>query len=174
MNKNQTSKESRILAISPSSCGFGYAVMEGKGRLVAYGNMVIKKNKNARVMLHAEKIIARYQPNVLAIQDVNGKGTHRHLRIKKLHQKVITLAEKDKIKVLKLSNRELRNSLLGNVRGTKYEMAEMLAKQFPDQLASRMPKKRKDWTSEDARMDSFDAVGLTVALLMRKTPIDHV
>jgi hypothetical protein len=45
-------------------------------------------------------------------------------------------------------------------------MAELLAKQFPDELASRLPPKRKAWTSEDARMDIFDAVGLAVVFRM--------
>jgi len=39
-------------------------------------------------------------------------------------------------------------------------MAERLAKQFPDDLASRLPPKRRLWENEDARMDIFDAVGL--------------
>jgi hypothetical protein len=41
---------------------------------------------------------------------------------------------------------------------------ETLAKQFPDELASRLPPKRKIYKSEDSRMDTFDAVGLAVAL----------
>ena len=167
MNKNQTSKESRILTISPSSCGFGYAVMEGKGRLVAYGNMSIKKNKNARVLGHAKTIVAGYQPNILVLQDVNGKGTYRHLRIKELHQKVIALAQKRKITVAVISGRELRNTLLGDENGTKHEMAELLAKQFPDELGPWLPAKRKAWTSEDAHMDIFDAVGLVFAMQIK-------
>jgi hypothetical protein len=47
-------------------------------------------------------------------------------------------------------------------------MAELLANQFPEELASRIPKKRKAWTSENARMDIFDAVGLVAAFQMRR------
>ena len=36
----------------------------------------------------------------------------------------------------------------------------MLAMQFPDELASRLPPKRKPWKSEDGRMDIFVAVAL--------------
>ena len=45
-------------------------------------------------------------------------------------------------------------------------MAELLAKKFPDELASRLPPKRKPWKSEDSRMDIFDAVALAVAFRM--------
>ena len=46
-------------------------------------------------------------------------------------------------------------------------MAVHLAKQFPDELASRVPPKRKLWTSEANRMDMFDAVGLAVVLQVK-------
>ncbi|HEV2693371.1 MAG TPA: hypothetical protein VG347_10795 [Verrucomicrobiae bacterium] len=162
MKKGQTSKQVRTLAVSLSSRGFGYAVMEGNEQLVGYGNKVIQKNKNARVLVHLKKAFVRYPPDLLVVQDVNAKGAYRHPRIKQLHQKVIALAKKCKIKVVKISKTELRNVLLGNEHGTKHEMAELLAKRFPDELASRLPAKRKDWTSEDAHMDIFDAVGLAI------------
>jgi len=40
--------------------------------------------------------------------------------------------------------------------------------QFPDELASRLPPKRKLWNSEDSRMDFFDAVALAVVFRMRE------
>jgi Holliday junction resolvasome RuvABC endonuclease subunit len=160
MSKNQTSTQFRSLAVSLSSRGFGYAVMEGDNALIAYGKMIFNKDKNARTMVHLEKLIARNQPDILVLPDVNAKGTFRAPRIKELHRKVVALARKHKLKVVKISARELRNALLGNQEGTKQEMAELLAKQFPDQLASRLPPKRKSWQSEDNRMDIFDAVAL--------------
>ena len=94
--------------------------------------------------------------------DVNAKGTHRAPRIKQLHRKVVALAKERKLKVGEISGTELRRLLLNNEDGTKQEMAELLAKQFPDELASRLPPKRALWKSEDARMDIFDAVELAV------------
>jgi hypothetical protein len=57
--------------------------------------------------------------------------------------------------------------LLGNPKGTKQQMAELLVMQFPDELASRLPPKRKTWESEDGRMDIFDAVALAVVSRMK-------
>src|SRR5882672_655611 len=161
MQQNQTTEQFRILTVSLSSRGFGYAVME-ENTLVDYGKKGINKDKNAWSLDHIGKVIARNQPNVLVLQDVNAKGTHRAPRIKALHRKVVVLAKKRKIKVVKISGTELRRVLLGNETGTKQEMAEVLAKQFPDELASRLPPERKLWKSEDARMDIFEAVGLAV------------
>ncbi len=166
---NQTSKQFRILAVSLSSRGFGYAVMEGKAALILYGKMIISKDKNVRSLAHIEKLIVRNQPDVLVLHDVNAKGTRRDPRIKNLDRKVVALAKKRKIKIVKISGIELRGTLLGNENGTKHEMAEFLAKQFPDELASRLPPKRKLWKSEDTRMDIFDAVGLAVCYSHRNS-----
>ena len=148
-----------------------YAVLEGDDDLIDYGNKRINKDKNARSLAHIEKMIAHNQPDVLVLQDVNAKGTRRALRIKKLHREIVSVAKKRKLKVIKISGTELRRLLFGNEAGTKQEMAELLAKKFPDELASRLPEKRKPWKSEDARMDIFDAAGLAVlAIRVRLRP----
>jgi hypothetical protein len=156
----------RILAVSLSANGFGFAVMEGT-TLIEYRNKMFLADKNANSLTHINKLIVRYQPDVLLLHDVNSKGTHRAPRIKELHRKVVALAKKRKVKVAKLSNTELRTVLLNDPKGTKHEMAERIGKLFPDELASRVPPKRKDWTSEYARMDIFDAVGLAAVFRMR-------
>jgi hypothetical protein len=65
--------------------------------------------------------------------------------------------------VVQISGTKLRTVLLGDPKATKQEIAEFVAKRFPDELASRLPPKRKFYKSEDSRMDIFDAVGLVVA-----------
>ena len=39
----------------------------------------------------------------------------------------------------------------------------MVAEHFPNELASRLPRKRRAWEGADASMDIFDAVELAVA-----------
>jgi hypothetical protein len=120
---------------------------------------------NARSLAEVNKLISYYSPDVLALQDVNAKGTHRAPRIKELHKKVLALAKQRKLKVVNISQKKLRLTLLCREDGTKQEMAELMASRFPDELASRLPPKRKPWKSEDPRMDIFEAVALLVALL---------
>lgn len=160
MNKVQI----RILAISLSTYGFGYAVMENGCRLVNYGKKVIPKDKNTKSLAGIEKMMVRSKPEFLVLQDVDAEGTHRAPRIKELHKKVLTLAKKHKLKSVKISQKQLRLTLLGREDGTKQEMAELMASRFSDELSSRLPPKRKPWLSEDSRMDIFDAVGLVAAL----------
>ena len=150
------------MAIAPITRGFGFAVMEGPEKLVASGNKAFRGNKNARVLAWAEKFIQLYQPAVLVLPEVHGKDTHRAKRIKLLHQQLVALAGKHLLKVREISATRQRDKLLNDPKGTKYEMAEQLAAQFPTELSARLPPKRQPWMSEDPRMDIFDAVGLAV------------
>ena len=158
---NQTiSKDFRILAIALSYGGFGFVVMEGQKAIIEFGRRVADGDKNAQSLAKMNKLLNFYRPGVLVLQDVKAKGSRRYPRIRTLNRQIKRMAEKHKIKAKLISGKQLRDLLLGNPRGTKQEMAEVLATQFPDELASRLPPKRKPWRSEDARMDIFDAVAL--------------
>jgi hypothetical protein len=109
------------------------------------------------------KIVSSVGVIFIVLQDVEAKGSRRASRIKTLNRKIKGMAEKRKITVKLVSGNRLRSLLLGNPKGTKQEMAEKIAMQFPDELASRLPPKRKLWKSEDGRMDIFDAVVLAAA-----------
>lgn len=167
MNKI-SNKYFRILAISLSANGFGYALTEGDNHLVDYRNKIFITNKNANSLTHIEKLIVLYQPDVLVLHDVNARGTYRAPRIKELHREVVKLAKKSKLKVAKLSGTELRTALLNDPKGTKHEMAEHIAQLFSDELMSRVPPKRKTWTSEMSRMDIFDAVALAAVFRLNR------
>jgi hypothetical protein len=168
---NQTiSKKVHILAVAPTARGFGYCVMEGQmmlecGKREAKGNRNVK---NAQVVSKVEKLMNQFLPDVLLLQDINAARCRRAPRIKALHRQIVGLAEKHKRKVKLLSGKQLRITLLGDAKGTKHEMAEMLAKKFPAELGKRLPPKRRAWDSEDGRMDVFDAVGLGVAFWISK------
>ena len=162
-----TSKQIRILAIALSARGFGYSVMEDHVMLEC-GNKGVRGNKNRQSISKIEKLMKQFLPGVLVLQDVNAKGCHRAPRIKVLHQQVVELAAKQKCKVRLLSGSKLRITLLGDVKGTKHEMAEMLAQKFPVELAGKLPPKRRAWENEDGRMDMFDAVGLAVVFRLKK------
>jgi Holliday junction resolvasome RuvABC endonuclease subunit len=170
---NQNSQRVRILGAAFSTRGFGYAVLEGDA-LIDFGRKRIYGDKNKGALAGLKQVLERNQPDLLVLPDAHhAKGTERVPRIKTLQRAVMTVAKQRKIKAVKIAGTELRSALLGNAAGTKQEMAELLAKQFPDELASLLPSKRKLWENEDPRMDIFDAVGLVVAVGMEnKTPLN--
>jgi hypothetical protein len=160
---NQTVSKKRILAISPSARGFGYCTTEG-GRILEWGYKGVEGDKNLHSIAKIRRLMKQCLPDVLVLQDVNAKvkGCRRSRRIKALHRKIIKLATAQKCEVSLMSGQSLRNSITGSVKGTKQQMAESLAKKFPE-LAAKLPPKRRAWDSENGRMDLFDAVGLATA-----------
>jgi hypothetical protein len=110
----------------------------------------------------------QFLPGVLVLPDVNAKGSHRAPRIKALHRQIVRLAAKQKCKVALFSGEKLRDALLGDVKGTKHEMAEMLALKYPVELAAKLPPKRRAWENENGHMDIFDAMELAVVFRLKK------
>jgi RNase H-fold protein (predicted Holliday junction resolvase) len=165
--KKTASKQIRILAIALTARGFGYCVMENH-KMLECGKKEVRGNKNLNSVSKIKKLMKQFLPDTLVLHDVNAVNSRRAPRIKALHKRVIRLAAKQKCKVTLITGEKLRTILLGDAKGTKHKIAETLAMQFPDKLASRLPPKRKLWKSEDGRMDMFDAVGLAAVFWMPK------
>lgn len=167
--KNNTKKYPKVLAISPSSRGLGFAVIEGKNTLFDWGGKEVKgKDKNAGCITKAEELILRHTPDVIVLEDTANKGSRRAPRIQELTEKLIAVAESHKVRVRLISRKQVIRAFIPDGRGTKHRVAEIIAARFPDELAFRLPPKRKAWKGEDARMDIFDAVALCLAFRMRK------
>jgi|SRR5665213_2204627 len=164
---NQTvSKQTRILAVALTARGFGYCVMENQV-ILECGNKGVKGNKNLQSVSKIEKLMKQFLPNALVLQDVSGANSRRAPRIKALHQQVIGLAAKQKCRVVLFTGEKLRITLLGDIKGTKHQMAEFLVQKYPAELTNKLPPKRRFWKNEDGRMDIFDAVALAVVFWIR-------
>jgi Holliday junction resolvasome RuvABC endonuclease subunit len=161
MSRSYT-KDVRVLAIDPSTRGFGFGVLEGPNRLIDWGVKETKKNKNARTLKLIEDLMDRYQPNVVVVEDYAGKGSRRCRRIQNLISDISKLALKRKIRVRSISRAKVKQAFSESGASNKYEIALDIAKRFPE-LAPRLPRFRKPWMSEDYRMSIFDAVALAAA-----------
>ena len=167
MNYNSP-KWFRLLAVALTSRGLGYAVLEGENSLVENGHSCVRGgDKNGQCVARVKRLVAMYRPSLMVLQNAAAKESRRTQRIRRLHGEVVKVAADKNLGVVFVSEGELRSLLLGNPRGTKDEMAEMLAQRFPNELALRLPAKRRPWQSEDSRMDLFDAVALAVAFRIK-------
>jgi RNase H-fold protein (predicted Holliday junction resolvase) len=107
-------KNVRILSVALSTKGLGYAIMEGQNVFIAHGNKVVEGgDKNVKSLAQVEKLVARYQPEVLVLQDVVAKGSRRAPRIKSLHRQVVRLAAKHKLTVKLISGKQVRSLIHG-------------------------------------------------------------
>jgi Holliday junction resolvasome RuvABC endonuclease subunit len=158
--KHGADKDIRILAVSPSSRGFGFAVLEGDMMFVDWGVKSVQSDKNARCLVKVGELIKHYQPATVVLEDHLSKWSRRSPRIRTLLQQIIELASAGNVDVALYSLEQVIGGFFGKGTGTKHEIAQILAERFPEELGARLPPKRRLWMSEDYRVRIFDAVAL--------------
>ena len=156
------SRNAIILGIAPSSRGFGFAVFETPGTLIHLGGKDVNGDKNAQSLAKISELISHYRPDCVVIEDTTNERSRRSDRVKELHRQIVSMAEKPRTKVTQLSRKQLQKFFSVHGVSTKHEVAELLAHRFPEDLASRLPPKRKAWMSQNYQMAVFDAVALCV------------
>lgn len=160
----------RILAIAPTTRGFGFAVLEGVESLVDWGVRRIEgDNKNSQALTKVKALITQCQPGLVVLQDASAKNSRRAPRIKLLTKRIIALAKSHKIRVKLCSFEKTRQIFFADGKGTKHVLAEILVNRFPGELTAFLPPKRRAWASEDSHMGIFDAVALAVAFRLQQT-----
>jgi Holliday junction resolvasome RuvABC endonuclease subunit len=129
---------------------------------VDWGVKKVTRDKNAQSLKKAEDLIMQYQPAVLVLEKTSANGSRRSLRIRTLTQQINEMATVRKVKVKLFSRDQVLKSFITDRKGTKREVAEIIAQRFPVELGSSLPAKRKLWKSEDSRMTIFDAAALAL------------
>jgi Holliday junction resolvasome RuvABC endonuclease subunit len=162
----------RVLAVAPSTKGFGFAVMEEPNLLIDWGVKAVGGNKNARCVRLVSKLLDHYKPDVLVLEDCWIKGSQRRPRIQALVKELYTLATTKRVRTRSFSRYDIRRVFPSTGNPTKQQIAETVAGQFTE-LAIYLPHKRKPWMSEDYRMGIFDAMAFALTLLVNyKTDAD--
>jgi hypothetical protein len=171
--QTEIQKSVRVLGIDPFARGVGYAVIEGPNSLVDWGVKSTMRADNQKSMRIVKALIARFKPEVLAIEDCQSTGSRRCARVQKLLDGIAAGGE-GQVRVCPVSHTQL--SLIGPhaQTNTKYSRACYLAERFPD-LRAFVPPFRKAWMTESDHMAIFDALSFAVASFRNspRTPNGH-
>ena len=159
----------RVLAVDPFSRGVGFAVLEGPERLIDWGLRTTGRADNAKSARVIDKLVDRFRPDVLALEDWESAGSRRCVRVKILLDRVAA-DEGTRVLVRFIARRDVRAIGPLPQTGTKRGRACFLADRFPE-LQPFLPPVRKPWMPEDDRMAIFDAVGFAVACLPKRPGI---
>jgi hypothetical protein len=150
----------RVFAIYPNTRGFAFVVFEGQLAPVDWGVKTIRgKRKHSRCLRHIEKILARYEPDSVILQDMSPIGTQRASRITKINSAIEELCELSGIPTYAFSRAQVRSAFSYGGVTTKQAIAEAIAKHVPA-FERYLPPIRKPWMTEDSRMGLFDAAAL--------------
>lgn len=160
-------EEERILAIDPTTKGFGYIVFEGPRRPIDWGTASVKGPKHAGCLKRVEKLVARYKPAVIVLEDPCGEASRRCVRVRRLLSAIEKAAAKRKIKVRRYARGKVREAFSEDGAFTKDEIATAIAGRHKE-LSPRLPPPRKCWMTEAEGMSVFDAAGFARAYFVRR------
>ena len=153
----------RVLAIDPFSRGVGFAVLEGRDLLVDWGIRTTGSADNAKSSRVIGKLVDRFRPDILALEDWDSAGSRRCGRIQTLLDR-IAAQEGKRVFVRLVTRHDIRSIGPLPTTGTKDGRARFLADRFPE-VRPFLPPVRKIWMPEDDRMAIFDALSFAVACL---------
>ena len=157
---NHAYPQNLLLSVYPFSRGFAFVFFESPESPFDWGVKVIKeKHKNTVTLDEIKKLIDRYRPEVLVIEDTTTGDTRRTSRIRKLYRMLAQLAGAEYVDLYRVSKGAIKECFASVGAGTKYEIAKTIAIQIPG-FAHRIPPLRKPWMSEDSRQNLFDAAAL--------------
>lgn len=159
-------KPFRILAIDPSTRGFGFAILERRPSLIDWGVKGVRRDKNDRTVAKVKELISLYQPSVIVLEDSNAAGSRRCERVRVLLQMIQKTAAGERIRVQCFPPFKTKAMFARLGAASKDGIARAIVKIFPE-LMPQLPRVRRAWMAEDYRMSIFDAVALGMTLLFR-------
>lgn len=156
-------KRLRVLGVHPAARGFGWAVCEGPFKLIDAGVfLAFGPAKNEQCLGEVERLIARFSPAELVLEDFDPERSHRSQRAHQLCLLLASLAGSLGLRFAAHEREAVQRAFEGVGARTREEIAGAVARHF-SVLRSRLPKKRKRWESEDKRLAIFNAAAVVLA-----------
>lgn len=154
--------EELVLSVYGTSKGFAFVLFEGPDAPYDWGVRDIHNpSRNQKCVEAVERIIMRHQPTALILEDTSEKHSRRTARVRRLYQSITHLAKTNVIEVHRYSKSAIKQTFYSIGATTKYEIAQAVARQIPA-FATRLPRYRKAWMSQDMRQGLFDAAALVL------------
>lgn len=154
-----TSKNSLILALHATSRGFGYVLFEGPFAPHDWGAITVKNNKSIACLDRLEKLLDRFTPECLILEESGQGVTRRHQRLTRLYRSMASVAGSRSIDVFVYTKAQIQACFVPVGARTRHEIADAIARQF-EVFRHKLPKIRRPWQSEQRGMALFSAIAL--------------
>lgn len=148
-----------VLAVHPTTNGFGWVLFEGALAPVIWGIASTKDKRNSTAMRRYETLLNQYQPSVVVLEGF--KEARRGARIQELAQTMSGFAANRDVEVVVYSREFVSRNLTGDARAKRHAVARTVVDALPI-FRRHMPPKRELWQSEHSRQCLFDAVALAM------------
>jgi len=160
-------KHDLVLAVHPSSRGFGWILFEGPLAPFDWGVVTIAQDKNAGAVARVDQLIQKYDPRVLAFEASSDDGSRRKPRIRKLCRAIEERAMARGLRVCVYSRQQIRRAFASTGAQTREEIATIVAERI-EALRPRLPQPRKIWLGEHPNMALFAAAACALTYFARR------
>jgi hypothetical protein len=150
-----------IIAIAPTSRGFGFVVFGAPARLLDWGVKEARSDKNRLATRKICRMIRDIKPVAVVIENWMHASCRRSARVRTLLLDVAVLASKSGSTAIIYSRHQVRRAF-GDAGKSKDAIAAAIAGQLPS-LRPWLPPKRRIWESEHHSMAIFEAAALALA-----------
>ena len=154
-------RQGLVLAVHPTSRGFGWALFESPLIPVDWGLASVKAKRSARSLVRFERLLDRYEPKVVVFEQFSDHPARRVRRIQELCRRMIALANARGIYTPIYGRETVHECFESSGARTRHDIALSIAEQI-EIFRHRLPPKRKTGNSEDVRQSLFDAVALAL------------
>ena len=159
----------RILALDLRARRFGYAVFEGPRRLLDSGtraNVAGRPEESGTSARALSEFLKLWSPATIVIKKQRWELASEWA----IREALLNQAKARSIDIRLLDQTQLNYRFRQLGCSTKEDVAEVLAKIFPE-LIWTLPPKRKVWESEHPRMSVFDAIALGLVYWQSETKL---
>ena len=150
-----------IIAIAPTSRGFGFAVFAAPTRMLNWGVKEARRDKNPLAAAKIAVMIRDIKPAAVVIENWVHASCRRSERVRTLLLDISVLASKSGAAAMVYSRQHVRQAF-GKSGKSKDTIAAAIAAQLPA-LRPWLPPKRRIWESEHHSMAIFEAAALALA-----------
>lgn len=150
-----------VLAVHPTSRGFGWVLFEGPDRPALWGIASARPGRSGKLLRRFERLLKRYEPAVFVLEEFETGSALRSERVQSLCREMLHLASAHGAFTPIYHRDVVRSCFASSGASTRYEIAQAIAKRIPD-FDHRLPRYRKAWLSEDPRQSLFDAAALAL------------
>jgi len=158
-----------MLAVHPTSRGFGWVLFEGPLVPVDWGIASAKGKRSAQGMVRFKQLIDQYRPSVLVLEKYEEDDSNRGERIRTIAQTMRGFANSHDMDTPIYGREEVRVAVTGNLRASRHTVARAVAERLPI-LRHRLPVARKLWQSDDRQQCLFDAAALGITHYILTNP----
>jgi hypothetical protein len=162
----------RILAIDLRPRRFGYAVFEGPRFLLDWGANAYPSSGDPEGTVAARRIAALLQfstPSAVVVKKERWESAETDSVVRSMVETIIRETSARLIPICLIDQNEFSSTFRNLECGTKYEIASVLTRIFPE-LLWKLPPPRQIWESEHPRMTIFDATALGFTYWQRSSP----